>query len=208
MRFVILAMLLIAAGCGKDEGGGNGDATDDTPDKGGNPAGTPTHNAMLVPDAASLPACDAASEGWIIYVKAETKLVACEAGAWADAPLAPSPAADPTTIVDKQWLCGTSADIDPDADITLKGYGATVVKFKSGDVFMSCTASLFFEGSGELAAAADTMFFSATSGPTTKGVFLCDSPYVSAEFTLATAKIKYASQASNDSKTKECELLP
>ncbi len=76
MRIAIL-MALALTGCGAAEFGGKNKDKDE-----GAEAAAP--HSMLVQDASKLPPCDAAGEGWLVYLKTEAKLKVCSAGVWTD----------------------------------------------------------------------------------------------------------------------------
>lgn len=85
MRFIVLLTLLSACG---SQGGGSG--SDNSPEITAQGAPSPeqqqqvdTQYAQLVQDAASLPACDATTEGKLVYVKASSEFEVCGGGAWA-----------------------------------------------------------------------------------------------------------------------------
>lgn len=191
MRFVVLALILVLISCGKDDGG-----SDDT-------AGL-NHNAFLVQDAASLPACDAESEGWIIYVKADTKLVTCAAGAWADAPLGSGSG----SFIEKRYGCEQAKDdVDTSADITLKSNSVVFVKFKSGDAFLSCS-SLMTTSTGLIIPAANSIFFGPNDPATINGKFICPTQILITEFSLADGNATYTAKLDDtQTKTEACKEL-
>jgi len=183
MRKVIAVAILAAfSGCGKD----NSDTSEDTGGK----------HSMLVAEAAALPACDADSEGWIVYVQAETKLKACTAGAWVDAPLA----ADKSSLVAEQWSCEGSDNLSEGADdgVSRIGVGMWVTKLTTGDFTASCVGAVFVPGS------ADTETYSVFIKSGDIKTIACGGSlaYVAAEFTVETGKVKYT-DSENKSNSQE-----
>lgn len=189
MRFIVLALALAFSGCGKED-----DKSEDSIE---------VKPSMLVQDAASLPSCDAASEGWVVYIKAESKLVACSASAWTDAPLG-----SPGSIIDKRWACNKSADIDQTAEIDLSSYLVMFVKFRSGDAFLSCSG-LMTTTTGMVVPAAASVFFGPNDPASVNGVYLCPTPLLTTQFTLATGEAKYTNALDEAAtKTEVCTNLP
>jgi hypothetical protein len=79
----LLVLILTLAACGTDKGGSSGDEPQQT----AAPAAAPSsssidRHSLYVADAAALPTCDAAGEGWLVYVKADATFMVCSAGAW------------------------------------------------------------------------------------------------------------------------------
>lgn len=169
MRFIVMAFVLTFSGCGKDES--------DTSE-------APADNrAMLVADAAAMPACDEDSQDRIVYVQSESKLKACNAGAWGDVALAGS------TMIANQWSCGETDDLGDGTAIGKLGMGATITKFTSGDFAMSCSFAAFS------ADYADTegvnVFAKASADLKTVTCGKEGSNYITAVFTIETGVIKY-----------------
>lgn len=91
MRSTLLVMILVLTACGADpastgDGAPKAEADDPNgtdPAKESLPADGSLHS-MMITSAAALPACNAAAEGWLAYLKAEAKFQTCASGVWAD----------------------------------------------------------------------------------------------------------------------------
>lgn len=104
MRFIALITLLaVASGCGG--GSEEGDAE----------SATAKHHSLYIADATALPECSAEAEGWLVYLKAESKFMACSSGVWEEVAIkaqssssSPPPAApivgDPAAVKLKKGL--------------------------------------------------------------------------------------------------------
>lgn len=182
MRLVILVALLALGACGKDDSG-----TSDAP---------VDNRAMLVTNAAAMPACDEESQDRIVYVQSESKLKACNAGAWGDVSVASTPAA-PVSLIEKSWVCGAGDDLDPSASINKSVATVQVAKLTSGDYFMSCTGILIFPDTEDAVTPAQALIFKSSDKEVTDGVLVCPLQFVSAEFTIATGKARYIDAANN-----------
>lgn len=85
MRNLTWLMLLLTA-CGSQGGGGSDNSPEVTAQGEPSPEQqqqVDTQYAQLVQDAASLPACDATTEGKLVYVKVSSEFEVCGGGAWA-----------------------------------------------------------------------------------------------------------------------------
>lgn len=113
-----LWLVLLAFGCGSDDGGSSG-------------SGGAGHS-FAVADESALPTCDAAAEGWIAYVKAESALKACTGGTWTDAPIG--------SAIKETWDCPASLDLDSSA-YEVEGIFAQASVMTNGDVFITCMSA-------------------------------------------------------------------
>lgn len=79
---LLLAFALVA--CGQNKNGGKGDDGGQQVAPAAETTGknTDPHHSLLVADASKLPTCDDAGEGWLVYLKSESKFKACTAGEW------------------------------------------------------------------------------------------------------------------------------
>ncbi len=171
--FVALASLVFIVACGDDKG--KNDSANDS-----------SKHSMFVADAGALPTCDAASEGWIMYVKATSALKACTGGAWIDAPIAAPVGAD--SGIEAQWYCpGATLDLSTDPNETLTGISMTVTKFKNGDYFSSCLSGV--RAANGDSDSVDGSTFHPKSTVTTSEL-LCVS-LASVTFNIDTSKAKY-----------------
>lgn len=136
MRTLVLGLVLGLAGCGSVEFGGK--------EKGAS-EDSPRATSYLVQDAAALPACDESSEGWLVYVKAESKMKACSGGAWTDVDL---------KIPQEMKIAGTMNCTGMLKDtVVMANYNLT--QFTSGDTFVS------FQVSTPAAASTNSIFYGA-----------------------------------------------
>lgn len=101
MRTLALLGLLMLTACGTDTSGAAGAATDTKTSQSTTPtpatqtapqqeaqtqpaAEVPQYHSFAVTSEASLPTCTTPAEGWLAYVKADSKFRVCTAGAWTD----------------------------------------------------------------------------------------------------------------------------
>jgi hypothetical protein len=82
MRSYSLLIALLISACGSDDSADK--AADNTTILGDQlaTAESAPERALLVQDASALPVCDEASDGLLVYVKADAQFQACAAGAW------------------------------------------------------------------------------------------------------------------------------
>lgn len=120
---VLLSITIV--GCGQVESlTGKKEAKASGPAAVATPVPISNSHSMLIADASALPECNAAGEGWLVYLKAEKKFQACQSAAWADVDIATNKAAS-------GFICVSN----------LSGSGMAIRYFSttmsSGDIFVS-----------------------------------------------------------------------
>lgn len=171
-----------------------------------------TSGAMAVVDAAALPVCDATSEGRLVYLKAETKFQTCSSGAWADISIKGAdgaPGKDAASGgafgIEQEYTCGPmTADLDSAADTETKGFFLTVVKFSSGDYFMSCMDRFSSTTFTYADSTNGTEIYAASSKGVHDGVIECLGFYAHADFTIAAPKATWTPNGAGSPQDVAC----
>lgn len=138
MHFSTAALLSLAMiGCGQVESlTGKKETKASGPAAVATPVPISASHSMLVADASALPECNAAGEGWLVYLKAEKKFQACQSAAWADV--------DVTVATNKVVSSITCSGAVPVNSSTSFAYELTTMS--SGDAFVSATVKNEYGG--------------------------------------------------------------
>lgn len=140
----------------------------------------PKPTSTYIADAGALPTCDAAAEGWLVYIKADEKFQACLSGAWTDVEVG-----KPTTP-DLQFSCPTTTDLDDDPNTQTLGLMAEITKFSDGDFAITCMDRRVNTEFTFVDTTTDQEFFRSTSNAVTKGLIPCVSFYAKVTYNVAT----------------------
>jgi hypothetical protein len=212
-----LFVLALTAGCGTaSDKSDSGKSETETQA----PAATPASYTMLLDSAANLPACAATNEGQLVYLKTEAQFQACSAGAWAvveikgekgdagEAGVAGAAGeqgeAGAGMTLAAQYSCDGSSDLNADGAESTSGSDVSVVRFSSGDYFISCEDRFFSTTYTYADSTASSNFFAAASNGVQDGAIGCVAFYMTATFDIEAETVLWKINGESTGETVSC----